>query len=151
MKNIITLSLLALFVFSCTPKPGDKSFVPKNRSEEIQHIINVAPKWFRQIPKSNKNTFAVGTAKSSDYQTSIRKATLIAKAELADRVDGKISDKEKFFNLETYLKEKLVVETKSERSLQNQIDNVVIQGYAVDKQLTIAQGNYFRTFILLKK
>lgn len=151
MKKFIIFSLLTILIFSCAPKPGDKSFVPKNRTEEIQHIINVAPKWFKKIPKSNRNTFSVGTAKSADFQTSIRKATLIAKADLADKVEGKVSDNEKFFNLETYLKEKLVIETKSERNLQNQIDNVVIQGYEVEKQLTIPQGNYFRTFILLKK
>jgi len=142
---------LFLFITSCAPTPGDKTFVPKNRKEEIQHIINVAPKWFKQIPKSNKNLFAVGTAKSNDYQTSIRKATLIAKADLADRVAGKISDSEKFSNLENYVKQKLIVETRSERKLQNQIDKVVIEDFRVEEQLTVPQGNYFRSFILLKK
>ena len=143
--------LLSVFIFSCAPSPGDKTFVPKNRTEEIQHIINVAPKWFKKIPKSNKNIFAVGTAKSTDYQTSIRKATLIAKADLADRVAGKISDSEKFSNLENYVKQKLIVETRSERKLQNQIDKVVIEDFRVEEQLTVPQGNYFRSFILLKK
>ena len=143
--------LLSVFIFSCAPSPGDKTFVPKNRTEEIQHIINVAPKWFKKIPKSNKNIFAVGTAKSTDYQTSIRKATLIAKADLADRVAGKITDSEKFSNIENYVKEKLIIENRSERKLQNQIDQVTIDGYSVTEQVTIPQGNYFRTFILLKK
>ena len=142
---------LILFVTSCAPTPGDKTFVPKNRKEEIQHIINVSPKWFKKIPKSNKNIFAVGTAKSTDYQTSIRKATLIAKADLADRVAGKISDSEQFSNLENYVKEKLIVESRSERKLKNQISKVVIEGFRVEEQLTIPQGNNFRTFILLKK
>ena len=35
---------LILFVTSCAPTPGDKTFVPKNRKEEIQHIINVCAK-----------------------------------------------------------------------------------------------------------
>ena len=95
--------------------------------------------------------FAVGTAKSTDYQTSIRKATLVAKADLADRVSGKISDSEKFSNLENYVKQKLVVESRSERKLQNQINKVVIEGFRVEEQLTVPQGNYFRSFILLKK
>ncbi len=142
---------LLLFVLSCAPTPGDKTFIPKNRKEEIQHIINVSPKWFKKIPKSNKNLFAVGTAKSTDYQTSIRKATLIAKADLADRVAGKITDSEKFSNIENYVKEKLIIENRSERKLQNQIDQVTIDGYSVTEQVTIPQGNYFRTFILLKK
>ena len=140
-----------MFIVSCAPTPGDKSFVPKNRKEEIQHIINVAPKWFKNIPKSNNKFFAVGTAKSTDYQTSIRKATLIAKADLADRVAGKISDSEKFSNLENYVKQKLTVESRSERKLQNQINKVVIEGFRVEEQLTVPQGNYFRSFILLKK
>tara|TARA_B100000575_G_C23084404_1_gene624892 strand:- start:106 stop:558 length:453 start_codon:yes stop_codon:yes gene_type:complete len=142
---------LLLFVLSCAPTPGDKTFIPKNRKEEIQHVINVSPKWFKKIPKSNKNLFAVGTAKSTDYQTSIRKATLVAKADLADRVAGKITDSEKFSNIENYVKEKLIIENRSERKLQNQIDKVVIKGFSVAEQLTIPQGNYFRTFILLKK
>ena len=142
---------LLLFVLSCAPTPGDKTFIPKNRKEEIQHIINVSPKWFKKIPKSNKNLFAVGTAKSTDYQTSIRKATLIAKADLADRVAGKITDSEKFSNIENYVKEKLTIENRSERKLQNQIDQVTIDGFSVTEQVTIPQGNYFRTFILIKK
>ena len=128
-----------------------KEDLTKNRKEEIQHIINVAPKWFKNIPKSNNKLFAVGTAKSTDYQTSIRKATLVAKADLADRVAGKISDSEKFSNLENYVKQKLVVESRSERKLQNQISKVVIEGFRVEEQLTVPQGNYFRSFILLKK
>ena len=149
--RILNYFFLILFVTSCAPTPGDKTFVPKNRKEEIQHIINVAPKWFKKIPKSNKNIFAVGTAKSTDYQTSIRKATLIAKADLADRVAGKISDSEQFSNLENYVKEKLIVESRSERKLENKISKVVIEGFRVEEQLTIPQGNNFRTFILLKK
>ncbi len=150
MKLLNYFFLLLLFT-SCAPTPGDKTFVPKNRKEEIQHIINVAPKWFKNIPKSSNKMFAVGTAKSTDYQTSIRKATLVAKADLADRVSGKISDNEKFSNLENYVKQKLVVESRSERKLQNQINKVVIEGFRVEEQLTIPQGNYFRSFILLKK
>ena len=150
MRLLNYFFLLLLFT-SCAPTPGDKTFVPKNRKEEIQHIINVAPKWFKNIPKSNNKMFAVGTAKSTDYQTSIRKATLIAKADLADRVAGNISDSEKFSNLENYVKQKLVVENRSERKLQNQISKVVIEGFRVEEQLTVPQGNYFRSFILLKK
>tara|TARA_B100000963_G_scaffold306305_1_gene280898 strand:- start:1454 stop:1906 length:453 start_codon:yes stop_codon:yes gene_type:complete len=149
--RFLNLFFLIIFVVSCAPTPGDKTFVPKNRKEEIQHIINVSPKWFKKIPKSNKSLFAVGTAKSVDYQTSIRKATLIAKADLADRVAGKVSDSQKFSNLENYVKEKLIIESRSERKLQNQINSVVIEGFVVSEQFTIPQGNYFRTFILLKK
>ena len=165
--KLLNQFFLLLFIVSCAPTPGDKSFVPKNRKEEIQHIINVAPKWFKNIPKSNNKLFAVGTAKSTDYQTSIRKATLIAKADLADRVAGKnffpridLSDNYEDENeisqillekLENYVKQKLTVESRSERKLQNQINKVVIEGFRVEEQLTVPQGNYFRSFILLKK
>ena len=73
-------------------------------------------------------------------------------AEIAqDYVAGKISDSEKFSNLENYVKQKLIVENRSERKLQNQIDKVVIEDFRVEEQLTVPQGNYFRSFILLKK
>jgi len=53
--------------------------------------------------------------------------------------------------MENYVKQKLVVENRSERKLQNQISKVVIEGFRVEEQLTIPQGNNFRTFVLLKK
>ena len=147
------ISYLIIFclILSCAPQPGNIKYVPKNRSQEIQHLIKVSPKWFIELPKSGNNIYASATALSEDYQSSIKKAVLIAKVELADKINGKISAKEEISNYEKIVEGKLKSGSQINFQSTNIVDEQIVDGYEIMNTLTLPEGNSFRTFVLLKK
>ena len=91
------------------------------------------------------------TAVSEDYQTSIKKATLIAKAELADKISGNITTKEFRKKIEKIEAGEIQSAEEFESTIIGKVNEQTIKGYNQEEILTIPEGALFRTFILLKK
>ena len=149
MKNII-LVIIGSFLVSCATVPGDSDFIPENRHQAIKHIIEIAPDWFKKPLISESAIYATATAVSKDYQMSIKKATLYAKVELADKISGNITVEDTTMTMEKYIGGKLITASEIESNARNVVD-MEIQDYKVSEVLTIPEGNLYRTFILLKK
>jgi len=149
MKNII-LVIIGSFLVSCATVPGDSDFIPENRHQAIEHIIKIAPDWFKKPLTSESAIYAAATAVSKDYQMSIKKATLYAKVELADKISGNITAEDTTMSMEKYVGEKLITASGIELNARNVV-NMEIKDYEVSEVLTIPEGNLYRTFILLKK
>ncbi|MEC7832884.1 MAG: hypothetical protein VX440_03855, partial [Pseudomonadota bacterium] len=149
MKNIIAL-IISSFLASCAAIPGDASFIPENRHQEIMHITKIAPDWFKIPLTSESAIYAAATAVSKDYQMSIKKATLYAKVELADKISGNIVAEDTTMSMEKYVGEKLTTASEIESNAHNVV-NMEIHDYEVSEVLTIPEGNLYRTFILIKK
>ena len=149
MKNVI-LVIIGSFLASCAATPGDSNFIPENRHQAVKHIIKIAPDWFKKQLTSESAIYATATAVSKDYQMSIKKATLYAKVELADKISGNITAEDSAMSMEKYVGGKLITSSGIELNAQNVVD-MEIKDYEVSEVLTIPEGNLFRTFILLKK
>ena len=149
MKNII-LVIIGSFLVSCATVPGDSDFIPENRHQAIEHIIKISPDWFKKPLTSESAIYATATAVSKDYQMSIKKATLYAKVELADKISGNITAEDTTMSMEKYVGEKLITASGIELNARNVVD-MEIKDYEVSEVLTIPEGNLYRTFILLKK
>ena len=150
MKYFITFLAFAFLLFSCTPKPGNVNYKPSNKQEEILHVIEVAPNWFKELPEEEKFIYSSATAVSKDYQLSIKKATLIAKVELANRLGGTVKSEESFQSVESYIEDKLTISKNFNLSLSSSINEKLIEGYKIEKTLTVKEGEDFRTFVLIK-
>ena len=149
MKNII-LVIISSFLVSCATVPGDSDFIPENRHQAIEHIIKISPDWFKKPLTSESAIYATATAVSKDYQMSIKKATLYAKVELADKISGNITAEDTTMSMEKYIGGKLITASEIESNARNVVD-MEIQDYKVSEVLTIPEGNLYRTFILIKK
>ena len=149
MKNIMAF-VLSFLLASCAIGPGDPSFIPENRHQEIQHITKIAPDWFIKPLTSDSAIYATATAVSDDYQMSVKKATLYAKAELADKIKGNIKTFDRTMSSEKYVEGKLISSSEIESNAQNMVE-MEIKGYEVSEVLTIPEGNLYRTFILITK
>ena len=149
MKNLIAL-IISFFLVSCAAVPGDSSFIPENRHQEIMHITKIAPDWFKKPLTSESAIYATATAVSEDYQMSVKKATLYAKAELAAKIKGNIKTVDRTMSVEKYVEGKLISSSEIESQAQNVVD-IEIKGYEVSEVLTIPEGNLYRTFILITK
>jgi hypothetical protein len=149
MKNII-LIIICSFLVSCATVPGDSDFIPENRHQAIEHIIKISPDWFKKPLTSESAIYATATAVSKDYQMSIKKATIYAKVELADKISGNITADDTTMSTEKYVGEKLITASGIELNAQNVVD-MEIKDYEVSEVLTVPEGNLYRTFILIKK
>lgn len=151
MRILILLFLPLFFLFSCASKPGDKSFEPSNKKEQIEHLIKISPDWFFEVNRSSNFIYGSATASSDEYQISIKKATLLAKAELANKISGQISESEEFSNKEGLIDNKIQKSDNYSNVVQNKTIDQIVSNYNIDQIKTIADGKKFRTFILLKK
>ena len=112
MIKIILIALLALTLTNCSKTltgKADKDKVYKVKEEanvEDGRILNKVPQWFvdAQVEKgliTNRDAenfiYGVGSGESPDLQMAIDKAILIAKASLADQLQGELNKRANYF------------------------------------------------------
>ena len=56
--------------------------------------MNKTPKWYVKYPHTTKKKYQeAATAVSPDLELAVKKATLLAKAKLADRINGEMNNR----------------------------------------------------------
>lgn len=131
----------------------------KNEGETKTGMIEEIPSWYAE-KKGNKGVlnqkdkfyvYGVGTATSPDLQLAMEKAKLIAKADIADVLEGELNGKS-----QTYIEEigqdttKQVV-TESNNTIINIIKNTKVQGYEQWKvEVSITPNKEYRVWMGLQ-
>ena len=153
MKNLILLLLISLFAVSCSQTT--KIDVEKDNG---LNLTDVVPKWYLEYPdkKKDKNfIYGTGTSTSPDLQLAKEKATLIAKAEIADIMYGEMNEKASMYRTETGNVEigsgnKTAI-SKTEITIINKIKETKVQGYENWKtSVSITSQGEYRVYIGLK-
>ena len=131
----------------------------KNEGETKTGMIEEIPSWYAE-KKGNKGVlnqkdkfyvYGVGTATSPDLQLAMEKAKIIAKADIADVLEGELNGKS-----QTYIEEigqdttKQVV-TESNNTIINIIKNTQVQGYEQWKvEVSITPNKEYRVWMGLQ-
>jgi len=153
MKNIILLLMLSLFAISCS-----NTTKIKTEKSNGSNLTEVVPDWYLEYPdkKKDKNyIYGAGTSTSPDLQLAKEKATLIAKAEIADIMHGEMNEKSSLHrteigNAEIGTGNKTAV-SKTEITTINIIKNTKVQGYENWKiNVTITPMGEYRVYVGLK-
>lgn len=145
---------LLLVVTGCS-----STYKVKNESSE-NSILTQIPEWYIEseenrglLDRKNKHKYiyGVGTAVSSNLQLAIEKAMIIAKADIADQIAGKISKDTSYMVAEVGSESSDRVEMSTDSSVRNTVSNVAPVGYEEWKKavLITASGQY-RVYIGLK-
>jgi len=101
--------------------------------------------------KNKQCIYGVGTAVSPSLELAIDKAKMIAKAEMADIIQGEMNKKIKIFVSELGSTNQKTIVNDVESALVNQIKNTPVRGYEVFAQeVTLTNGNYYRAWIGLR-
>jgi hypothetical protein len=155
MKNIILVLIISLFAVSCA-----KTVKVEHEAETKTGKIEEVPKWF--VEKSddkgflgNKEKFyvyGVGVATSPDLQLATEKATLIAKADIADVIKGEMNRETKTFIQEVGQGEgNRQVVTETQDTIINIITNTKVIGYERWKiQIALTPNEEYRVYIGLQ-
>ena len=166
MIKIILIALLALTLTNCSKTltgKADKDKVYKVKEEakvKDGRILNKVPQWFvdAQVEKgliTNRDAenfiYGVGSGESPDLQMAIDKAILIAKASLADQLEGELNKRADYFVTENGKEGNKKVVSKIEQTIVNIIKETKVQGYEEwHKAVFETPQNTYRVYIGLK-
>ena len=157
MIIIIIIALLALTLVNC----ADKTYKVKQEAKiDKGRILNEIPQWFvdANIDKGlikNRDAdnfiYGVGSGTSPDLQLAIDKAIMVAKASLADQLQGEMNKRADLYITEVGQEGNKQVATKVEQTIVNIIKNTKVQGYEEWKKAVFEtpKGTY-RVYIGLK-
>ena len=160
MKTTLVIGVIALLA-SCS-----STYKVKKESSD-NSILTKIPDWYIEseekrglLDRKNKHQYiyGVGTAVSSNLQLSIEKAMMIAKADLADQIAGRVNKDTSYTVTEAgeessvemaTIVAKMATETNS--TVRNTVENIAPVGYEEwNKAVLITASNQYRVYIGLK-
>ena len=96
-KIVVAITALSLFLVACGSTHTIKQEATFNSDDSVKQVLNEVPQWYidAEVKKgliTNRDAdqliYGVGTSVSPDLQLAINKATMVEKADLADRSTG---------------------------------------------------------------
>ena len=155
MKTIM-IALLALTLTNC----ASTNYQVKKEAKEEGRTLNQVPQWYidAKIDKGfvfNRNAdlfvYSVGQGSSPDLQLAIEKAMMIAKAELADKLEGQMNKRTDLYITEIGQEGNKEVVSKVEEVIVNVVKETMIQGYeSWEKAVYETPDGEYRVYIGLK-
>ena len=156
MMKTITIILLALTLTNC----AQSTYKVKQEAKEEGRVLNQVPEWYieAKVEKGfvfdrDADTFiyAVGQGNSPDLQLAIEKAMMIAKAELADKLQGQMNKRTDLYITEVGQDGNRQVVSKIEETIVNIVRETMIQGYEQwEKAVYETPSGQYRVYIGLK-
>ena len=156
MIKTIMIVLLALTLTNC----AKNTYKVKQEAKEETRVLNQVPQWYIDakvdkgiIKNRNANLFiyAVGQGNSPDLQLAIEKAMMIAKAELADKLQGQMNKRTDLYITEVGNEGNKQVASKIEETIVNIVKETMIQGYEQwEKAVYETPDGEYRVYIGLK-
>jgi hypothetical protein len=148
MKNISKIFLIlfaGLLVAQCSTYKM-KSDMSKNG------VINKTPKWYVEYPHTTKKIYQeAASAVSPDLELAVKKATLLAKAKLADRINGEMNNRSTIKKDEAGTNESMTVTAGAQDIIVNVINDTLVRHYEVDKQVIYTTKNKsYRVYVMVK-
>jgi len=163
LKMIGLVSTLAL-MSACS----STTYQIKNEKSDV---VDTVPKWYMsnineteacnldtnligQVKEKDKNRqciYGVATSVSPDLNLAIEKAKMLAKAEMADIIMGKMNKESKQFITELGKTETKTIVSEVESVLVNSIKDTPVRGYEIFAQdVTLTKKGYYRAWIGLR-
>ena len=156
MMKTIMIAILALTLTNCS----STNYQVKKEAKEEGKVLNKVPKWYinAKIDKGfvfNRNAdlfvYSVGQGSSPDLQLAIEKAMMIAKAELADKLEGQMNKRTDLYITEIGQEGNKEVASKIEEVIVNVVKETMIQGYeSWEKAVYETPDGEYRVYIGLK-
>ena len=148
MKNISKIFLIlfaGLLVAQCSTYKM-KSDMTKNG------VIDKTPKWYVKYPHTTRKHYQeAASAVSPDLELAVKKATLLAKAKLADRINGEMNNRSTIKKDEAGTDESMTVTGQAQDIIVNMINDTLVRHYEVDKQVIYTTKNKsYRVYVMVK-
>ena len=115
-------------------------------------VVNKTPKWY--VDYKHETMFKYqesATAVSPDMELAVKKATLLAKAKLVDRINGEMNNRTTITKNESGTNEDLNVTAGSQDVIVNVIEDTLARGYEVTKQeMFLTKTKSYRVYVMIE-
>ena len=155
MKTIM-IALLALGLTNCS----QSNYKVKKEVNKEGRTLDKVPQWYidAKVDKgfifekdANLYIYSVGQGNSPDLQLAIEKAMMIAKAELADKLQGQMNKRTDLYITEVGQDGNKQVVSKVEETIVNIVRDTMIQGYeSWEKAVYETPDGEYRVYVGLK-
>ena len=157
MNKIILIALMSLTMAACA---NTQYPVQLEANVDEGRTLNQIPQWYvdAAIDKgliTNRNAdeyiYAVGQGTSPDLQLAVEKAIIVAKANLADQLEGEMNKRTELYVTEVGQEGNKEVASKIESTIVNVIQKIKVQGYEEwNKAILETPVGSYRVYIGLK-
>jgi len=115
-------------------------------------VVDKTPKWYVKYDRETLFKYQEsGTAVSPDMELAVKKAVLLAKAKLVDRVNGEMNNDTVINKTEVGTNEELAVTGNSTDTINNVIEDTVAKGYKVTKsEIFMTKNKSYRAYIMIE-
>ena len=115
-------------------------------------VVNKTPKWYVDYKHETMFKYQeAATAVSPDMELAVKKAILLAKAKLVDRINGEMNNRTTITKNEAGTNEDLNVTAGSEDVIVNVIEDTLARGYEVTKQeMYLTKDKSYRVYIMIE-
>ena len=154
--KVIVIALLALGLTNC----AQTNYKVKQEANIEGRTLDKVPQWYidAKIDKgyfknkdANVYIYSVGQGNSPDLQLAIEKAMMIAKAELADKLQGQMNKQTELYVTEIGSEGNKKVVSKIEETIVNVVRGTMIQGYeSWEKAVYETPDGEYRVYVGLK-
>ena len=143
--NIVLVILFGMLVSNCSTY-SIKSDQSKNG------VVDRAPKWYVNYSRETMfNYQEAAVAVSPDMELAVKKSIMLAKAKLADRINGEMNNRTTITKNEGGNNENFSVQAGSQDATVNMIADTMIGNYVVTKHEIYSTGHKsYRAYVLLE-
>ena len=159
-KIVVAITALSLFLVACGSTHTIKQEATFNSDDSVKQVLNEVPQWYidaevKQGLITNRDAdqfiYGVGTSVSPDLQLAINKATMVAKADLADQINGELNARSEQFITELGQEGNKQVASRVEETIVNTISATTVVGYdEFAKDIFITADQNYRVYVGLK-
>jgi len=114
--------------------------------------LTKTPKWYIKYKREDKNwMYETASSVSPDLELAVKKSTLLAKAKLADRINGKMNNQTSINKEETGIDENNSITGQAEDTIVNIVGNTLVRHYIVEQvEIFYTHHKSYRAYVKVK-
>lgn len=146
-----TLSKIILVIFASILLTNCSTYsVKKDMTKD--GYVNKTPNWYVNYDHETWKHFQeAAVSVSPDMELAVKKSILLAKAKLADRINGEVNNRTTINKNEAGVNESLTVNAQSQDTVVNMIEATLVRFYEVTKQeIFITNNKSYRVYVMLE-
>ena len=148
MKNKIKTSIVALvclFLANCTTYTVKQDMSKKGE-------LTKTPKWYIKYKREDKSwMYETASSVSPDLELAVKKSTLLAKAKLADRINGKMNNQTTINKEEVGIDEDNNITGQAEDIIVNIVGDTLVKNYIVEQvEIFFTHHKSYRAYVKVK-
>ena len=143
--NIILIFIIGLILAQCSTYTVKKDISQKGE-------LTKTPKWYIKYTREDKNwMYETASSVSPDLELAVKKSTLLAKAKIADRINGKMNNQTTINKQESGLNEGMNINSQAEDTIVNIVGNTLVRHYIVDRvEIFYTHHKSYRAYVKVK-